>query len=486
MNFYRDGDQDPDELAWSRLLQKPPLLPEQEKVAAQRIQDMRDAFRRTMLANDFVLQKVLQILERVESGDLNFDRIMKYTYKNPKGKKGILDRLEPNIATLRGILAANRTDFLVAINKTNDADVRHAAWIRLGRSRHRAVRLVEELGIRRKHLMPIFDKVTGLSDEMMRMLKAEYPPEIMSKSKGKLDSSSTPTPDSIEHHASADDVDRQRRTLHFLMLQTMESPITLQKRVEKGAELLMEYNELCREFAETNHRLVMSIAQNYQGRGLSLMDLFQEGLKGLMVAIEKFELDRGNKFSTHATWWIRQAITRAIADQTRTIRIPIGEQNIKRKLLQIQQVLWHELHRKPTVEEIAERATISYDVARRVLEKGRSILSINDPRHTGYDKDFGDYFPDNSTEELDSSLMREEFRKKLEEVFSTLNYREREILRLRYGLADGYSHTLQEVSKVFRVTRERIRQLEAKAVRKLQQPYRADQLRAMDDDMQSE
>jgi RNA polymerase primary sigma factor len=226
-----------------------------------------------------------------------------------------------------------------------------------------------------------------------------------------------------------------------------------------------EYQQAKRELSEGNLRLVVSIAKKYRNRGLSFLDLIQEGNAGLMRAVDKFEYRRGFKFCTYATWWIRQAITRAVADQSRTIRIPVHMVETMTRVRNVSRQLLQELGRDPTLEETANRAETSIDEARRVLAMNRYPISLDRPVGNSEDSHFGDLLPDGAAENPASGASQEMLRTRINKVLKTLSYREREIIKLRYGLGDGYSYTLEEVGHIFKVTRERIRQIEAKAVR---------------------
>jgi RNA polymerase primary sigma factor len=241
-------------------------------------------------------------------------------------------------------------------------------------------------------------------------------------------------------------------------------------------KLKVEYEAAKRNLSASNLRLVVSIAKKYRNRGLSFLDLIQEGNTGLMRAVDKYEYRRGFKFSTYATWWIRQAITRAIADQARTIRIPVHMIDVLSKLRTMAKKLLHELGREPFPEEIAEAAGVPLEEARRVLEMGRQPMSLDRPVGESEDASFSEFVEDVGVASPTTSTTHGLLRDKIESLLKTLTYREREIVRLRYGLTDGYTYTLEEVGRIFRVTRERVRQIEAKAVKKLQHPVRARQL----------
>ena len=256
-----------------------------------------------------------------------------------------------------------------------------------------------------------------------------------------------------------------------ISLLSSEEEMEISKRVADNDE------EAKRILAESNLRLVVSIAKRYVGRGLLFLDLIQEGNMGLMKAVEKFDYDKGYKFSTYATWWIRQAITRALADQARTIRVPVHMVETINKMARIQRQLTLELNREPSDEEISKKMGISVDKVREVLKISQEPVSLETPIGEEEDSHLGDFLKDESSLSPEEYTENEILKEEIKEVLSSLQPREQEVLELRFGLIDGTCHTLEEVGKKFNVTRERIRQIEAKALRKLRHPSRAKKLK---------
>jgi len=267
-----------------------------------------------------------------------------------------------------------------------------------------------------------------------------------------------------------------RSRITSLEFQVVEAASSFLKRLDVIERRFRDYETAKRQLSGGNLRLVVSIAKKYRNRGLSFLDLIQEGNTGLMRAVDKYEYRRGYKFSTYATWWIRQAITRSIADQARTIRIPVHMIETMSKIRNIQKKLIQELGREPTIEEMAGETGLSVAETRRVLKISRHPISLDRPVGESEDSYFGDFIEDEKAESPVNVATHEMLKDKLGRVLETLTYREREIIKLRYGLGDGYTYTLEEVGRIFRVTRERVRQIEAKAVRKLQHPIRARRL----------
>jgi RNA polymerase primary sigma factor len=431
-----------------------PLLSRAEEITcAKCIERTRTRFRHSMLACDFMLQGAVTLLEKVRDGGLRLDRTIEVSVTNTTEKKNIIRRLGPNLVTLVHLLKLNRADYRIAISRCQPTKARHEAWRRLVRRRNKAVRLVEELNLRTQRLQPLWDKLVEISTRM-QAIRVEMA-EILSGAQ----------PPHRFHELQAE--------LHYLMRLTLESPATLARRVTRTKDYQQQYDAAKRDLSAGNLRLVVSIAKRYRNRGLSFLDLIQEVNTGLMRAVDKFEHARGYKFSTYATWWIRQAITRAIADQSRTIRVPVHMIDAMTRVRTVTRDLVQLHGCEPTVEQTAEAAGLSLEDTRCILKMSRQPLSLDQPVGDHDDSYFGEFLQDHRDDDPLYDVNQQLLKNRLADVLQGLNHREREILRLRYGLTDGYAYTLEEVGKIFSVTRERVRQIEAKAVRKLQQPYRS-------------
>ena len=449
---------DPIRLYLTQMSQIPLLTRDQEISLARQIEKTRRMFRRSVLGCDFAIRTTFEAIKKVHNGDLPFDRTIKVSLTEQLSKEQILARMPLNIPTIEHILEQNKIQFRVLISKSQSKEAKQEARIKFVRGRQKAITLVEEMSLRTRRILPLMKQLEEFSQRMQLIVQ-----QLASLQGGR-------SKDARYRRANL------KRELRDLMLITQETPASLLKRCELCKERFTEYDNIKRDLSSGNLRLVVSIAKKYRNRGMSFLDLIQEGNTGLMRAVDKYEYRRGFKFSTYATWWIRQAITRAIADQGRTIRIPVHMIDILTKLRNLQTQMLQELGRKPTMHEMSKRSDVDVDEVRRILDIGRHPVSLDKPVGDGADNSFGEFVEDSGSDNPVQNANNAILRKHIEGILKTLTYREREIIRLRYGLGDGYTYTLEEVGRIFKVTRERVRQIEAKAVRKLQNPVRSQQI----------
>lgn len=449
---------DPVRMYLSQMAEIDLLTREEEISLAKKIEITRRQFRRALLESDYALRATVATLHRVHNGELPFDRTIKVSLTERLTKEQISARMPHNLRTLDMLIRQNKADFELLVRKSTSPRLKTEVRRRFIRNRRKCLHLVEELSLRSRRVTPLLRQLEEISRRMnyIRTRLAELGNDAVSR----------------------DEAADLRQELRELMLVTQESPTSLHNRMTKARRHFEEYEATKRQLSSGNLRLVVSIAKKYRNRGMSFLDLIQEGNTGLMRAVDKYEYRRGFKFSTYATWWIRQAITRAIADQARTIRIPVHMIDVLSKLRQAQKRLTQELKREPTYDEISQVTEIPLEEVRRVMDIGRHPVSLDRPVGEGEDSSFGEFIEDGDSHNPIRNAAGSILRGKIDELLKTLTYREREIIRLRYGLVDGYSYTLEECGRIFKVTRERVRQIEAKAVAKLQSPSRADRLTA--------
>jgi RNA polymerase primary sigma factor len=432
-----------------------PLLTREEEIRlAKKIETTRMIFRRRVLESDYSAGQAVETLQQVHEGNLPFDRTMRISTAEENAKDKVALRIPVNLATVRSLLEQNRNDFDLLLDGGLSATRDRTVRARMQQRRRKVATLLEECCLRTAKIQPLMRKLQSINKKIRDIRRnldraaknpERYDPEDVVVMKEELDG-------------------LRRLVLHM--------PDGLAHSLGEVEKVFQEYEQAKRDLSGGNLRLVVSIAKKYRNRGLPFLDIIQEGNTGLMRAVDKYEYKRGYKFSTYATWWIRQAITRAIADHARTIRVPVHMIETMSKLRTIQKHLLQELGREPTIVEIASQAKMSVEETRRVMKISRHPISLDRPVGESEDSQFGDFIEDERQESPSETATSEMLRQRISDVLKTLTYREREILKLRYGIGDGYTYTLEEVGRIFKVTRERVRQVESKAIRKLQHPVR--------------
>jgi RNA polymerase primary sigma factor len=451
------SSRDPVRVYLSQMGNIPLLSRDREIYLAKKIEVSRKRFRRTLMESHFAQTAVVEILEKVFAGELPFERTVRTSDAEKAGKAQILKRMQCNFPTIRELQAQNIADFEVVSNPETKVNERNSKLKTLELRRRKMATLIEELSLRTKLLQPIMKRLFQLG---RRMDELELHIRDLRRSR-----------------RNTDELHRCERELCDLMVQTHENPEGLRARVRTIQARFNVWTEAKQELSSGNLRLVVSIAKKYRNRGLSFLDLIQEGNAGLMRGVEKYEYRRGYKFSTYATWWIRQAITRSVADCARTIRIPVHMFQAISTLKASSEEFRQRTGREPSVEELSKLVGLSLEETQRVMQAWKQPMSLDSPVGESDTSVFGDFLEDGSEHEPSESAMHGILKDKIDGVLKTLTYREREIIRLRYGLGDGYSYTLEETGRIFKVTRERIRQIEAKALMKLQHHARAHHLR---------
>ncbi len=439
---------DPVRMYLKQMGQVPLLTREQEVEISKRIEEAENMVQQLINRFGFIAQAHLDLAAKLTEGRERFDRVI--LDKKIESRERYMKML-PRLCKQVGRLSASISHQYGLITRSSKKDSKKSKALQ------RTVASLQRFYPKFYFKQKVTEEFVHLADEQYLVL-VELKAEVVKKPRGRAG-----------HAPVAAKISELEKMLWLSVDEYREQYQDLKNWLRKALRAKTE-------MVEANLRLVISIAKKYTNRGLSFLDLIQEGNMGLMKAVEKFEYRRGYKFSTYATWWIRQAITRSIADQARTIRIPVHMIETINKLMRVQKQLVQEYGREPTPEEVAEEILLPVDRVRAVLKMAQQPISLQSPVGESEETNFGDFIEDKGAENPSDMTAIVLLKEKIKDVLETLTERERQVLEQRFGLVDGYSRTLEEVGRQFRVTRERIRQIEAKALRKMRHPTRIRQL----------
>ncbi len=455
---------DPVRLYLSQMGEIPLLSRSEELLLAKTIETARHRFRTQLFGSGLVQHAVIDVIGQILRGEIVLHKAVRVTASNNDGphKDEVLQLLRTNVETLTKLSEDADSRYASRNGDSPNGRLTERDQKRCERCAAKGAVLIGELNFRgtlvkrfRSELRRHAQRLVAVEEQQARIDDARR----KGKRRLRLD---------------------ERQRLAELALQqqayerdAVETASALRTRIETMNHWSDECDHAERRLSAGNLRLVVSIAKRYRNRGLTFLDLIQEGNTGLMKAVEKYDYRRGFKFSTYATWWIRQAITRAVADQARTIRVPVHMIEAMSRVRYASRELIHALGREPTIPEIAAAVELSEDEVRRVMRTGRHAVSLDRPIGDGDDSHVGELLEDKKAVSPVRVATHSLLRDKLAEILETLSYREREIIKLRFGLGDGKTYTLEEIGKIFKVTRERVRQIESKSIHKLQNPSRS-------------
>ena len=444
----------------------PCLTQVEEKLGATDICRSRKQYYSHFFASDYIIGKCLRLLRSALAGECRLDRCLDFSLFGTKQKEEIIQICRLHNETLQKIVEQNKEDFAQILSLGTFTSEKKSIWGRIQRRRRRAAKLLQELHFRMAKVTPNIHKLRRIVFKM-NLLKLQI------REVERL------IPELMPEHAEIARKDQEWncQKLDSLMRSLAETPATIRHYLRRVKVANRRYVDVKNRFSVCNLRLVVSIAKNYQHRGLSLLDLIQEGNIGLLRSVDKFERRRNAKFSTFATWWIRQAILRAIANSSRTIRVPVHVQDSLTRIYKVVRKIKDQTGVVPTLQETAESCRLSEEEVVKILQCDCSPVSFNVVARGEQDKTYSEILEDTKCGPPEDSVPGESLRDRLDDIMTDLSDRERNILQRRYGLFDGSVYTLDELSKLFSLTRERIRQIELGALRKLQHPVRTRKLR---------
>ena len=450
---------DPVRLYLAQMVPYSLLSPEEERRIAKKIELSRMLFRRLVLESHYAATQAVMLLERVRLREVSIHRHLRISTAEPKHCEKLVACLPEQLSRIRALLAINERDWLRFSGGALTGRERRALQAQMSERQREIATLIEGCSLRTSCIQPFYNKMVGIYGKMRELEGALSRARLLPV-----------------RYCEYDDISGMEEELAGLSGLVCANREQMELHLEEIGHLFREYKQAKRVLTSGNLRLVVSIAKRYRNRGVPFIDLIQEGNTGLMRAVDKFEYKRGYRFSTYATWWIRQSINRALVDQSRLIRIPTHMLEKMKRARRVRKHFEQETGREPTVEELAERCDASVDEVRRMKRIEMIPASLNALVGEGEEDSYITLIEDEGSVAPSEMVSNQVLRERIDQVLMTLAYREREVIKLRFGIGDGYIYTLEEISRIFKVTKERIRQLEGRAIRKLRHPVRIRQI----------